>query len=85
MDRSARFIVFDQFANIIAQHQIEFPQYYPEPGYHHRYLPDTAPELILSVDGTNMMQKRSWSAVIHVLLKLARNLNQRDIARKISK
>lgn len=30
--RSARFIVFDRYANIVAQHQIEFPQYYPEPG-----------------------------------------------------
>jgi len=31
--RSVRFIVFDKYANIIAQHQAEFPQYYPEPGY----------------------------------------------------
>ena len=30
--RSTRFIVFDRYANIVAQHQIEFPQYYPEPG-----------------------------------------------------
>lgn len=31
---SVRFIVFDQYANIIAQHQLEFPQYYPAPGWH---------------------------------------------------
>ncbi|KAJ8518551.1 hypothetical protein ONZ45_g4383 [Pleurotus djamor] len=31
---SVRFIVFDQYANIIAQHQAEFPQYYPNPGWH---------------------------------------------------
>ncbi|KAF8523603.1 hypothetical protein JB92DRAFT_2883279 [Gautieria morchelliformis] len=31
---SVRFIVFDQYANIIAQHQLEFPQYYDEPGWH---------------------------------------------------
>lgn len=30
---SVRFIIFDEYANIVAQHQLEFPQYYPEPGY----------------------------------------------------
>jgi hypothetical protein len=30
---SVRFIIFDQHADIVAQHQIEFPQYYPHPGY----------------------------------------------------
>lgn len=31
---SVRFIVFDAFANIHAEHQLEFPQYYPHPGWH---------------------------------------------------
>lgn len=31
---STRFIIFDKFANIIAEHQLEFPQYYPQPGWH---------------------------------------------------
>ncbi|KAL4263737.1 FGGY kinase family protein [Pleurotus pulmonarius] len=31
---SVRFIVFDKYANIVAQHQAEFPQYYPNPGWH---------------------------------------------------
>ncbi|KAH7907889.1 hypothetical protein BJ138DRAFT_1092107 [Hygrophoropsis aurantiaca] len=31
---SVRFIIFDKYANIIAQHQSEFPQYYPNPGWH---------------------------------------------------
>ncbi|KAJ7289235.1 glycerol kinase [Mycena rebaudengoi] len=31
---SVRFIIFDQYANIVAQHQLEFPQYYPHPGWH---------------------------------------------------
>lgn len=31
---SVRFIVFDQYANIVSQHQSEFPQYYPNPGWH---------------------------------------------------
>ncbi|KAF8967709.1 glycerol kinase [Flammula alnicola] len=31
---SVRFIVFDKHADIVAQHQLEFPQYYPNPGWH---------------------------------------------------
>ncbi|KAF7308201.1 hypothetical protein HMN09_00667900 [Mycena chlorophos] len=31
---SVRFMVFDKHADIIAQHQLEFPQYYPHPGWH---------------------------------------------------
>ena len=31
-DRSTRFLIFDKHADIVAQHQIEYPQYYPEPG-----------------------------------------------------
>lgn len=31
---SVRFIVFNKFADIIAQSQFEFPQYYPQPGWH---------------------------------------------------
>ncbi|KAI5123536.1 hypothetical protein M0805_006696 [Coniferiporia weirii] len=31
---SVRFIVFDEHAIIVAQHQLEFPQYYPHPGWH---------------------------------------------------
>ncbi|KZS94632.1 glycerol kinase [Sistotremastrum niveocremeum HHB9708] len=31
---SSRFIIFDQYANIVAQHQQEFPQYYDHPGWH---------------------------------------------------
>ncbi|PWN54505.1 putative glycerol kinase [Violaceomyces palustris] len=30
---SVRFIVFDEFASIKAQHQLEFTQYYPHPGW----------------------------------------------------
>ncbi|KAI0079869.1 glycerol kinase [Panus rudis PR-1116 ss-1] len=31
---STRFIIFDKYADIVAQKQLEFPQYYPEPGWH---------------------------------------------------
>jgi hypothetical protein len=30
--RSVRFIIFDRYADIVAQSQSEFPQYYPNPG-----------------------------------------------------
>ena len=26
-------MIFDRYANVVASHQIEFPQYYPQPGY----------------------------------------------------
>ncbi|EDR14050.1 glycerol kinase [Laccaria bicolor S238N-H82] len=29
---SVRFILFNKYADIVAQHQLEFPQYYPHPG-----------------------------------------------------
>ncbi|KAF8551350.1 glycerol kinase [Imleria badia] len=31
---SVRFIIFDRYANVVAQSQSEFPQYYPNPGWH---------------------------------------------------
>lgn len=31
--RSVRYIIFDKYANVVALHQLEFPQYYPNPGY----------------------------------------------------
>ncbi|TFY80363.1 hypothetical protein EWM64_g3649 [Hericium alpestre] len=31
---STRFIIFDKYANIVAQYQLEFPQYYSHPGWH---------------------------------------------------
>ncbi|KAF9260674.1 glycerol kinase [Marasmius fiardii PR-910] len=31
---SVRFMIFDKHANITAEHQLEFPQYYPQPGWH---------------------------------------------------
>ncbi|KAI0261687.1 hypothetical protein BGY98DRAFT_1104402 [Russula aff. rugulosa BPL654] len=31
---STRFIIFDQYANIVAESQEEFPQYYPNPEWH---------------------------------------------------
>jgi glycerol kinase len=29
---SSRFLIFDNLGNLICSHQIEFPQYYPNPG-----------------------------------------------------
>jgi len=41
---SVRFIIFDEVANIVAEHQLEFPQYYPHPGWH-----DHDPQEIIDV------------------------------------
>ncbi|KAH9951162.1 glycerol kinase [Amylocystis lapponica] len=43
---STRFLIFDKYANIVAQHQLEYPQYYPEPGWHEQ----DADELIHSCE-----------------------------------
>ncbi|KAJ8082050.1 Glycerol kinase [Marasmius tenuissimus] len=31
---SVRFMIFDKHANVVAEHQLEFPQYFPQPGWH---------------------------------------------------
>ncbi|KAF5355295.1 hypothetical protein D9758_006102 [Tetrapyrgos nigripes] len=41
---SVRFILFDRYANIVAQHQLEFHQHYPKPSWH-----EQDPDEILSV------------------------------------
>ena len=41
------YIIFDRHANIVAQSQEEFPQYYPNPGYAHTSQYNTVPLLAL--------------------------------------
>ena len=43
---SVRFMIFDQHADVVAQCQLEFPQYYPHPGYVSFYLPTVASSTI---------------------------------------
>lgn len=48
---SVRFIVFDEFANIHAEHQLEFPQYYPHPGWHDHNASEIAAVASECIDG----------------------------------
>ncbi|KIY68901.1 glycerol kinase [Cylindrobasidium torrendii FP15055 ss-10] len=60
---SVRFIIFDRYANVVAQHQLEFPQYYPEPGWH-----DHDPLEILSHahrcidETTSLLEAAGWTS-----------------------
>ncbi|KAH7885872.1 hypothetical protein F5I97DRAFT_1809204 [Phlebopus sp. FC_14] len=59
---SVRFIIFDQYANIIAQHQSEFPQYYPSPGWHEhdaeeiQHISD-----LCIVEACNRLEESGWA------------------------
>ena len=67
---SVRFIVFDQYANIVAQHQLEFPQYYDQPGYELLALIDLYCDNLPPLDGIHMMLLRSKLALINVCPRL---------------
>lgn len=43
---SSRFLIFDKYADIVAEYQTEYPQYYPEPGWHEQ----DADEIMASCD-----------------------------------
>ncbi|KAF9466043.1 glycerol kinase [Collybia nuda] len=48
---SVRFIIFDKYADIVAQHQLEFPQYYPNPGWHEHDADEIQQHADLCVEG----------------------------------
>lgn len=54
---SVRFIIFDKYADIVAQHQLEFPQYYPNPGCVCGFSPSYSLNNI-SPDGTTTTRTR---------------------------
>ncbi|GBE86240.1 Glycerol kinase [Sparassis crispa] len=59
---STRFLIFDKYANIVAEYQIEYPQYYPEPGWHEQ----DADEIIESCDtciteACKALESAGWS------------------------
>ncbi|KAG6332038.1 hypothetical protein ID866_7049 [Astraeus odoratus] len=59
---SVRFIVFDQYANIIAQKQLEFPQYYPAPGWHEQdadEIQDVSNQCI--AEACRELERAGWS------------------------
>ncbi|KAL1711974.1 hypothetical protein EV715DRAFT_278264 [Schizophyllum commune] len=59
---SVRFIVFNKYAEIVAQHQLEFPQYFPNPGWH-----DHDPEEIFQAaekcieEATAALERAGWN------------------------
>lgn len=59
---SIRYIVFDKYANIVAQHQLEFPQHYPHPGWHDHdadEIQDHANRCI--EEGTKSLEVAGWA------------------------
>ena len=69
---SVRFIVFDRYANVVAQAQAEFPQYYPQPGFRistgYAYPVDQS-----YPDGMSTMLPKSRQLLTHALLKRSRS------------
>ncbi|KAI0769147.1 glycerol kinase [Trametes elegans] len=75
---STRFLVFDKYANIVAQHQLEYPQYYPEPSWHEQ----DADELMESCDtciteATKALEQAGWAKES---IKVIGITNQRESA-----
>ncbi|THU91530.1 hypothetical protein K435DRAFT_820828 [Dendrothele bispora CBS 962.96] len=59
---SVRFIVFDRFAHIMAQHQLEFPQYYPHPGWHEQDPEEILATVTACIDATmESLLKVGWT------------------------
>ena len=55
---STRFLIFNKAGEPIASHQVEFKQYYPQPGW--LYFGNHMPKLLTSItDGMNMIPLRS--------------------------
>ncbi|KAG5636780.1 hypothetical protein H0H81_006894 [Sphagnurus paluster] len=60
---SVRFIVFDKYANIVAQSQQEFPQYYPNPGWHEHDATEIVEHADLCIaDAIKEMVAAGWAA-----------------------
>ncbi|KAG8989482.1 Glycerol kinase, partial [Tulasnella sp. 427] len=59
---STRFIIFDGVANIVAEYQAEFPQYYPHPGWHEHQPQELFDVVIECLDGAaKALEKAGWS------------------------
>ncbi|KAF9006010.1 glycerol kinase [Cyathus striatus] len=59
---SVRFIIFDKHADIIAQHQLEFPQYYPNPGWHEHDADEIQQHADLCVEETvKSLEASGWA------------------------
>ncbi|ETW78783.1 hypothetical protein HETIRDRAFT_459941 [Heterobasidion irregulare TC 32-1] len=59
---STRFIIFDQYANVVAQHQKEFSQHYPNPGWHEHDAAEMQAVCETCIDeAVNDLEKAGWS------------------------
>ncbi|THG93213.1 hypothetical protein EW145_g8437, partial [Phellinidium pouzarii] len=75
---SVRFIIFDQHALIVAQHQLEFSQYYPLPGWHEHdplEIQSVAEQCIAKA--CEQLEKNGWS---QSSVKVIGITNQRETA-----
>lgn len=73
---STRFIVFDKFGRIITEHQTEFPQIHPHPGWH-----EHDPQAILSSVETciaKAVEKLEWMGYAADTIKAIGITNQRE-------
>ncbi|KAI0316013.1 glycerol kinase [Amylostereum chailletii] len=75
---STRFIIFDKYANIVAQHQQEFPQYYPHPGWHEHDAAEMMEVCNTCIDeAVKNLEKAGWS---RDSVKVIGVTNQRETA-----
>ncbi|KAF8623204.1 hypothetical protein AX15_006442 [Amanita polypyramis BW_CC] len=75
---SVRYIVFDKYANIVAQHQLEFPQYYPNPGWHEHDADEIQRHADACVEeGTKSLEASGWAKGSVKVLGIT---NQRETA-----
>ncbi|KAH6916040.1 glycerol kinase [Coprinopsis sp. MPI-PUGE-AT-0042] len=75
---SVRFMIFDQKADIIAQHQLEFPQYYPHPGWHEHDATEIQETSDLCIEeAVKQLEENGWS---NESIKVIGITNQRETA-----
>ncbi|KAI0675939.1 glycerol kinase [Trametes maxima] len=75
---STRFLVFDKYADIVAQHQLEYPQYYPEPSWHEQD-PDELMEScdVCITEASKRLEEAGWAKES---IKVIGITNQRESA-----
>lgn len=57
-----RFIIFNKYADIVAQHQVEFPQYYPQPGWHEHDALEIQKHVDLCIsEACNSLEADGWA------------------------
>ncbi|KAK2463622.1 hypothetical protein APHAL10511_004373 [Amanita phalloides] len=75
---SVRYIIFDKYANIVAQHQLEFPQYYPSPGWHEHDADEIQHHANICIkEGTKALEASGWAKNCVKVLGIT---NQRETA-----